>query len=88
MLSSALCNERDFSSAATLRRTHGDVSKLLRSLKEATTATSILDSEGYYQPNLGQIFASMEPYVPESDAQFHKLTLGGLPQVSPPAGRS
>jgi hypothetical protein len=50
MLSYALCNERDFSSAATLWRTHGDISKLLRSPKEATTATSILDSEGYYQP--------------------------------------
>jgi hypothetical protein len=65
MLSYALCDDRDFSSAATLWRTHGDISKLLRSPKEATSATSILDSEGYYQPNLEKVFASMERYVPE-----------------------
>jgi hypothetical protein len=51
-------------------------------------AASILDSEGYYQPNLEKIFASMERYVPKSDALFHKLTSGGLPQVSPPAGEA
>ena len=74
MLSYALCNERDFSSAATLWRTHGDISKLLRSPKEAATATSILDSEGYYQPNLEKVFASMERYVPESDEDNSTLS--------------
>jgi hypothetical protein len=65
MLSYALCNNRDFSSAATLWRTHGDISKLLRSPKDTGNATSILDSEGYYQPNLEKVFASMERYDPE-----------------------
>jgi hypothetical protein len=47
MLSYALCDECDFSSAATLWRTHGEIGKLLRSPKATKSATSILDSEGY-----------------------------------------
>src|SRR5258708_39173646 len=45
MLGYALCNQRDFADSATLWRMHGDISKLLRSTKDAASATSLLDSE-------------------------------------------
>jgi hypothetical protein len=78
MLSYALCNERDFKNASALWRTHGDISKLLRSPKDAANATSILDSEGYYQSNLERVFASMPRYVPEQhedNSVFSELDL-------------
>ena len=52
MLSYALCNNCEFSAAASLWRMHGDLAKLLRPPKDAANASSVLNSEGYYQPKL------------------------------------
>jgi predicted acylesterase/phospholipase RssA len=78
MLGYALCNERDFADSATLWREHGDIARLLRSPKSRATATSLLDSENFYQPKLEEVFQYMPPYDPEADednSPFSELDL-------------
>ena len=80
LLSYALCNELQFSSVSSLWRLHGDIRQLLRSPYGAIAdTTSLLDSEGYYQPKLEAAFSQMEggrrsgkPY------QLAKILRGGM----------
>jgi patatin-related protein len=59
-LAYALCNQVEFGACAALWRKHGDIDRLLRSVDApAEEFTSLLDSEGFYQPKLVEAFASM-----------------------------
>lgn len=59
-LAYALCNDKEFGSCAQLWREHGDIMKLLRSAEGPPEAqTSLLDSEGFYQPRLTEAFRTM-----------------------------
>ena len=61
LLSYALCNELQFGSISSLWRLHGDIRQLLRSPYGALAdTTSLLNSEGYYQPKLEAAFSQME----------------------------
>ena len=60
MLSYALCNGCEFATSADLWRMHGDLAKLLRPLHDdPDKATSLLNSEGYYQEGLEKVFRQM-----------------------------
>ncbi|HEV7503676.1 MAG TPA: patatin-like protein [Thermoanaerobaculia bacterium] len=79
-LSYALCNGKDFSQFADLWRDHGDINKLLRAPDgEMPEASSFLDSEGYYQPQLEAAFRSMGAYEVEASEEdfsaFRELDL-------------
>ena len=77
MLAYALCNKLDFAASAALWREHGDIAKLLRSPKNRT-ATSLLESEAFYQPKLEEVFRLMPDYVAkeeEDDSPFSELDL-------------
>ncbi len=78
MLSYALCNNCEFSSAANLWREHGDLAKLLRPPHEQANALSLLNSEGYYQPKLEEVFRQMprcDAAVPEDPSAMRELDL-------------
>ena len=62
MLAYALCNQKDFGSTAQLWRNHGGIKDLLRSPYTDKTPTSVLNSEGYYQPHLQEAFTKMKDY--------------------------
>jgi patatin-related protein len=65
-LAYALCNGREFKTTATLWREHGGIRELLRNPFHGSRDTSsILDSEGYYQPRLEEAFQYMGEYTPE-----------------------
>ena len=77
MLAYALCNKLDFAAAAALWREHGDIAKLLRSPKNKA-ATSLLESEAFYQPKLEEVFRLMPDYdakEEEDDSRFSELDL-------------
>ncbi|MBW8877481.1 MAG: patatin-like protein [Acidobacteria bacterium] len=78
-LSYALCNGKNFCDASNLWRKYGDINKLLREPDgEIPNASSFLDSEGYYQPRLEEMFHDMREYVPETDedsSSFNELDL-------------
>jgi patatin-related protein len=60
LLAYALCNECELDPAADLWRLRGDLGDLMRGLDDAPeTYTSILDSEGKYEPALLQAFESL-----------------------------
>lgn len=62
MLGYALCNGRDFAATTELWRVAGDIRKLLLPPKESPeSGYALLDSEGYYQPNLEKAFRTMPP---------------------------
>ena len=68
-LAFALCNECEFSACAELWRNQGDIMKLLRKAGSPVhTQTSLLDSEGYYEPQLAGAFRQMwnSPRVAQS----------------------
>ncbi len=59
-LAFALCNECEFSACAELWRNQGDIMKLLRHPgSPVQSQTSLLDSEGYYEPQLAGAFRQM-----------------------------
>lgn len=61
MLAYALCNQKEFAEAGNLWRNDGDIRRLLRSpYEKAETSWSLLNSEGYYQPQLEAAFRGME----------------------------
>ncbi len=56
-LAYALCNDREFGTCAELWRKQGDIGELLRKTDSPRdTQTSLLDSEGYYEPQLCAAF--------------------------------
>ena len=81
MLAYALCNDRDFSPCADLWRRDGDIRALLRSPNQAPENThSVLDSEGYFQPRLEDVFRKMPEYHEdgknkEDPSDFRELDL-------------
>lgn len=59
-LAYALCNAREFGDFAQLWREHADISRLLRKPEaDASNCESLLDSEGYYQSQLENAFATV-----------------------------
>jgi predicted acylesterase/phospholipase RssA len=59
-LAYALCNQVEFGACAALWRKHGDIDRLLRPTDAPPEEyTSLLNSEGFYQPKLVEAFASM-----------------------------
>jgi predicted acylesterase/phospholipase RssA len=62
MLGFALANGRDFKASAKLWREDGDILRLLND-PSASSATSVLDSRGYYQERLQAAFDGMPPYL-------------------------
>jgi patatin-related protein len=59
-LAFALCNELEFDRCADLWRLQGGINDLLRDpTDEGTRQTSLLDSEGYYEPQLAGAFEAM-----------------------------
>ncbi|HEX8185349.1 MAG TPA: patatin-like protein, partial [Blastocatellia bacterium] len=79
LLAYALCNNKDFLSSATLWRRDGDIRSLLRSPhRDKDGFSSLLNSEGYYQPRLEEAFRYMRDYVPEDGemgSEFCELDL-------------
>lgn len=61
LLAYALANDLDFRSCATLWREHADIQRMLRSVT-ALRPPSVLDSEGYFQRHLEDIYATMPVY--------------------------
>jgi len=60
LLSYALCNEREFASAAKLWRERGDIGGLMRGLDDPIASyQSLLDSENKYEPWLHEAFDDM-----------------------------
>jgi patatin-related protein len=56
-LAYALCNDREFGTCAELWRKQGDIGELLRKTgSPRESQTSLLDSEGYYEPQLAAAF--------------------------------
>ncbi len=59
----ALVNNLDFGSLEVLWRNSGDIARLLRPLDQPEAAyRSLLNSEGYYEPQLRDAVANMQPY--------------------------
>lgn len=74
MLGYALCNGRDFAATTELWRMAGDIRKLLLPPRESPeSAYALLDSEGYYQPNLEKAFRTMPPLA-EADEDPSAVT--------------
>jgi len=69
MLAYALANQKEFGDAASLWRRDGDIRSLLRS-PSGDGASSLLDSEGFYQPRLEEVFRLMPDYQPRD---MHEL---------------
>jgi patatin-related protein len=61
LLSYALCNDREFPATAMLWRDCGDIMKLMRSPKDSGEINSVLNSRGFYHPNLVRAFKEMPP---------------------------
>jgi len=59
MLAAALENGSDFAGTADLWREHGDFGRLLRDVKDADDAVSLLDGENYYQEKLVAAFKKL-----------------------------
>ncbi len=78
-LSYALCNGKDFCYASKLWRHYGDINKLLHAPdSEIPNASSFLDSEGFYQSRLEEMFHDMPDYVAEENednSSFNELDL-------------
>src|SRR5262245_8462567 len=75
LLAYALCNTRDFSSAATIWRRDGDIRQLLRSPHDSiATSVSLLNSETYYQPQLEDAFRGMGSYAKEEEEDPSAIT--------------
>src|SRR5207247_201888 len=66
MLAYALCNDKQLSASSILWRRDGDIRALLRSPNGSGEASSLLNSEGYFQPRLEAAFRDMPRYVPEA----------------------
>jgi patatin-related protein len=63
----ALANDKDFGGMAQLWREQGDIQRLLRKIDSAPEATqSLLDSEGFYEPQLQSALTSL-PDCPRGD---------------------
>ncbi len=79
MLAYALCNNKDFRGSSTLWRRDGDIRALLRTPSGKMDGTSsLLNSEGYYQPRLEEAFRYMPQYVREAGeigSEFSELDL-------------
>lgn len=76
MLGYALCNGKDFASAAELWRRDGDIRSLLRTPNgDGDGAMSLLDSEGFYQTRLEEAFRRMPDCPPLTDADKDFNTL-------------
>ena len=72
LLAYALCNEADFASSAQLWRRDADFRSLLRSPElDPDSTSSLLNSEGYYQPRLEDAFRYMPAYAPEGDGELN-----------------
>ena len=71
----ALVNHLDFGQMEQVWRRSGDIARLLRPVGAAAgTYTSLLDSEGYYQPALSAALKTMPPYDgPHPDLSDYEL---------------
>jgi patatin-related protein len=59
----ALANAKDFGGMAQLWRQRGDIERLLRPFDaDPETCQSLLDSEGYYEPELGKALKGLPSY--------------------------
>ncbi len=75
MLAYALCNNKDFRGSSTLWRRDGDIRALLRTPSGKMDGTSsLLNSEGYYQPRLEEAFRYMPQYVREAGEMGSEFT--------------
>ncbi len=59
MLGAALENGSNFADTADLWREHGDFGRLLRDVRDADQAVSLLDGENYYQDKLVEAFKKL-----------------------------
>jgi len=66
LLAYALANDRDFDACARLWREHGDIQKLLRSPNDPAPP-SVLDSEGYFQHHVEEVYRTLPPYPRPSE---------------------
>lgn len=66
LLAYALANDRDFDVCARLWREHGDIQKLLRSPNDPAPP-SVLDSEGYFQHHVEEVYRTLPPYPRPSE---------------------
>lgn len=72
-LAYALCNGYEFAGLAELWREHADINRLLRDPEEEQ-ASSLLDSEGYYQKQLEGAFEAMRKSPAASDGELTSRT--------------